>query len=218
MEIEQITSYFNKHRSEIVKKLSANGWRHFRDYFLIKKKFSNNILDNNFKNVFCTFYRVNGPMGLNDVQKNEFFKILSQKESSLEKILRSLYKISGYGEKHKLFLSFGTKLLHTIDNNLPIYDRNIANVLELTNQATGTLEARIKNRIDIYVELKNNFILLLKDQKIVDFLQDIRKEIHKESARNNFEWKNSLISDVKLLDSSLWALYTIRKEKESENN
>ena len=123
-------------------------------------------------------------------------------------------KSPAIGGSHKLFLSFGTKLLHTIDNSLPIYDRNIASVLELTNQAIGTIEERIKNRIDIYIELKNNFVLLLKDQTVIDFLQDMRKEIHKESAQNNFEWKNSLVSDVKLLDSSLWALYTIRKELE----
>jgi hypothetical protein len=62
--------------------------------------------------------------------------------------------------------------------------------------------------------LKNNFILLLKDQAVIDFLRDIRKGIDKESAQNNFEWENNLVSGVKLLDSSLWALYTIRKESE----
>lgn len=118
MEIEQIKSYFNKHKSEIVKKLSANRWRHFRDYFLIKEKFSKNILDDNFRNVFCAFYVVNGPMGLNDAQKNEFFKLLSLKENSLEKILKTLYEVPSYGQKQKLYLSFATKLLHTIDNNL----------------------------------------------------------------------------------------------------
>ena len=154
-------------------------------------------------------------MGLNNFQKNEFFRLLSAKQNDLEKVLRTLYEIPGYGGKHKLFLSFGTKLLHTIDNNLPIYDRNIANVLELINQAMGTVEEKIKNRIDIYIELKNNFVLLLKNPKVVDFLQNIREEIQKESVSNNFEWKSSLVSDVKLLDSSLWALYTSRKESGS---
>ena len=211
MNTKQIIDDFDEYGDEISKKLSANHWR---PYFLIKEKFSNIIFDDEFKNRFCGFYIMNGPMGLNDFQKNEFFKLLSAKENDLEKVLRTLYEIPGYRGSHKLFLSFGTKLLHTIDNSLPIYDRNIASVLELTNQAIGTIEERIKNRIDIYIELKNNFVLLLKDQTVIDFLQDMRKEIHKESAQNNFEWKNSLVFDVKLLDSSLWALYTIRKELE----
>lgn len=207
MEIEQITNYFNKHKSEIVKKLSANEWRHFRDYFLIKEKFSNNVLDNDFKNVFCAFYVMNGPMGLNNAQKNEFFKLLSLRENILEKILKSLYEIPSYGQRHRLFLSFGTKLLHTIDNNLPIYDRNIAYALKLTSQSTGTLEAKIKNRIDIYNELKNNFDLLLKNPEIISCLKDIRQEIYEATIADRFEWKDNFVSDTKLLDSSLWALY-----------
>lgn len=211
MNTKQIIDDFDEYGDKISKKLSASYWR---PYFLIKEKFSRNEIDFEFIASFSAFYVMNGPMGLNDTQKNDFFRLLSSKENDLEKVLKSLYEILGYGGTHKLFLSFGTKLLHTIDNNLPIYDRNIASVLELTNQAIGTIEERIKNRIDIYIELKNNFVLLLKDQTVIDFLQDMRKEIHKESAQNNFEWKNSLVFDVKLLDSSLWALYTIRKELE----
>jgi len=212
MKLEQIVSDLIKYKTEIVKKLAASHWL---PYFLIKEKFSNSVFDDEFKNRFCGFYIMNGPMGLNNFQKNEFFRLLSAKQNDLEKVLRTLYEIPGYGGKHKLFLSFGTKLLHTIDNNLPIYDRNIANVLELINQAMGTVEEKIKNRIDIYIELKNNFVLLLKNPKVVDFLQNIREEIQKESVSNNFEWKSSLVSDVKLLDSSLWALYTSRKESGS---
>ena len=209
MDLKKIIGDLIKYKTEIVKKLAASHWL---PYFLIKEKFSNNTFDDEFKNRFCGFYIMNGPMGLNDFQKNEFFRLLSAKQNNLEKALRTLYEIPGYGERHKLFLSFGTKLSHTIDNNLPIYDNNIADILDLPNQTIGTFEERIKNRVDIYIKLKSNFIILLKEQRIVNFLKDIRKEIHKESAKNNFEWKNSLISDVKLLDSSLWALHTIRKE------
>ena len=42
---------------------------------------------------------MNGPMGLNDFQKNEFFKLLSAKENDLEKVLRTLYEIPGYRGK-----------------------------------------------------------------------------------------------------------------------
>lgn len=204
MNLEQIVINLTKYKTEIIKKLSVNHWR---PYFLIKGNFLKNVLDDEFRRCFCGFYIMNGPMGLNDVQKNEFFRLLSAKENDLEKILRTLYAIPSYGQSHKLFLSFGTKLLHTLNNDLPIYDRNIANILKLKSQTAGTLEAKIKNRADIYNELKNNFILLLKDYRIVDFLKNIRKEIYEECAKNNFEWKNSLVSDTKLLDSSLWALY-----------
>jgi len=211
MEIEQITNHFNKHKQEIVQKLSANGWRHFRDYFLIQEKFSKNILDDNFKNVFCSFYVINGPMGLNDVQKKEFFELLSLRENGLEKILKNLYEIPSYGKRNKLFLSFGTKLLHTIDNVLPIYDRNIAYVLKLTNQSSGTFEEKINNRMDIYKELKSDFSSLLKNTVIMDYLKKTREEIKNMSGKDDFDWKDNLVSDTKLLDSSLWALYDFVK-------
>jgi len=211
MEIEQIINYFDKHKQEIVKKLSANRWRHFRDYFLIQDKFSKGILDENFKNVFCSFYVINGPMGLNDVQKKEFFKLLSSKENSLEKILKNLYEIPSYGKRSRLFLSFGTKLLHTIDNTFPIYDRNIAYVLKLTNQASGTFEEKINNRMNIYKELKNDFALLLKNTIIINHLKKIREEIKNMSGKDDFDWRDNLVSDTKLLDSSLWAVYDFIK-------
>src|SRR3989338_450121 len=210
MNLEQIISNLIKYKAEIIKKLSANHWH---PYFLIKEKFSNNILDDEFKRCFCGFYIMNGPMGLNDFQKNEFFRLLSDKENNLEKILRVLYEISGYGRRHRLFLSFGTKLLHTIDNNLPIYDRNIAYVLKLENQIAGTLETKVKNRISIYNELKNDFDLLLKNPKIVSCLKDMRVEIYKAMMKNNFEWKDDFVSNTKLLDSSLWALYDSLKRR-----
>lgn len=212
MNLEKTTNDLIKYKTEITKTLSASHWR---PYFLIKEKFSNNILSDEFRNCFCGFYIMNGPMGLNKFQKDEFFRLLSVKENNLDNILRTLYEIPGYGESHKLFLSFGTKLLHTIDNDLPIYDRNIANILELQNQTTGMLEVRIKNRVSIYNELKDNFALLFKDSKTINFLENIRKEIDVKSTENNLGWKNNLVSDVKLLDSSLWALYTIRKKSGS---
>jgi len=204
MDQEQIINDLNKYKAEIIEKLSTNHWR---PYFLIKEKFSRNEIDPEFVAGFSAFYVMNGPMGLNDTQKNEFFRLLSSRENDLEKVLKSLYEILGYGGTHKLFLSFGTKLLHTIDNNLPIYDRNIAYVLGLTNQVAGSFEVKIKNRIDIYNELKNNFEMLLANSEINVYLKDMRKEIARATEISNFEWKDTLVSDTKLLDSSLWALY-----------
>lgn len=215
MNTKQIIDYLNKYKTEIIKKLSADDWRHFRYYCRIKESFLNNNLDIKFKNDFCYFYAMNGPAGLNDLQKNEFLKLLSSKENDLEKVLRILYETPSNNGTRKLFLSFGTKLLHTIDKDLSIYDSYIAYVLELAKQATGSFDVKIKNRIDIYNELKNNFETLLANPEINIYLKDIRKEIVKATEMSNFEWKDALVSDTKLLDSSLWALYdSFKKIKE----
>jgi len=210
MELHDIISNIKRHQEEIIKILSDKNWQHFKLYFFIKEKFSLSDLDEKFKAGVCNFYIMNGARGFNTSQKEEFFKLLLAKESSLENILKSLYEVPGYANRHKLFLSFGTKLLHTINESLPIYDRNIAYILQLPRQISSTsFEKKIENRIQIYDELKKNIGLLLADSKVRDFINSFRHELNLKAALEKFSWQDKLISDVKLLDSLLWALYQI---------
>ncbi len=212
IKVEKMINHLNRCKSEIIKVLSVNNWRHFQDYFLIREKYLSNNLDQRFKEVFCGFYVMNGARGLNGLQKNEFFKLLSSRKTDLGKILKVLYEIPGYRNSRRLFLSFGTKLLHTINEKLPIYDGNIAHVLELPTQTYPvSLEERIKNRIDIYEELKNRFNMLLANVEIRYYLKDVRQELQSKAELDKFNWQDKYISDTKLLDSSLWALYSILK-------
>jgi len=209
MKVEKIINQLNQHKPEIIKALLANNWRHFRDYFLIKERYLSNNIDDQFKRVFCGFYIMNGARGLTKQQKKEFFKLLSLRENDLEKILKLLYKVPGYKNSHRIFLSFGTKLLHTINEKLPIYDGNISHVLELPSQTyPASFEEKIKNRIDIYKTLKQKFDILLADVEIKNFITSVRQELQNKAVLNKFNWQNKYISDTKLLDSLLWALYS----------
>ena len=209
MKVEKIINQLNQHKPEIIKALLANNWRHFRDYFLIKEKYLSNNIDDQFERVFCGFYIMNGARGLTKQQKKEFFKLLSLRENDLEKILKLLYKVPGYKNSHRIFLSFGTKLLHTINEKLPIYDGNISYVLELPSQTYPALfEEKIKNRIDIYKKLKEKFDILLADVEIRNFITSIRQELQNKAELDQFIWQNKYISDTKLLDSLLWVLYS----------
>jgi len=209
MDVEKIINNLNQYKSEIIEILSMENWQYFRDYFKIRENFLKNILNEEFKHIFCRFYRLDGPGGLNNQQKEKFFKLLSLKETKLEKILKTLHKIPGYGKRKRLFLSFGTKLLHTVNEKLPIYDRNISSVLKLSTPVyVGSLEEKIKNRLDIYEELKQDYFkTLLINDKIIEYLKNIRKELRSKSKLNQFHW----LSDTKLLDSLLWVFYSILK-------
>lgn len=212
MDIKKIINNLNQHEPGIIKVLTASDWLHFKKYFLIKEKYLSKNIDQEFERIFCAFYIMNGARGLNNPQKKEFFKLLSSRENNLEIFFKSLYKISGYGRRHKLFLSFGTKLLHTINEKLPIYDGNIAYVLKLPSPThPASLEERIKNRMDIYQELKNNFVVLLANKQIKNYLKSIRQKLQSKAKSDKFNWQDKLISDTKLLDSTLWALYSVLK-------
>ena len=52
--------------------------------------------------------------------------------------------------------------------------------------------------------------------QVKSFLRDLRSELTKVAKANHFEWKDNLVSDVKLLDSALWALYSVQKNPNNE--
>ena len=209
---QEIITNLNQYKLEIIEVLIAGNGGHFNKYFKIKSKFIKNDFDEQFKGVFCDFYILNGARGLNTSQKNKFFELLFLKENALKNNLKILHEIPGYKNSHKLFLSFVTKLQHTINDKLPIYDENIASILELQSPTYPTsLEERIKNRMDIYQELKNNFAILLADEQIKNYLKNIRQELQHKATLCKFNWFDEFISDTKLLDSSLWALYKVSR-------
>jgi len=214
MRTEEILINFKKHKEKIIEILSDKNWKHFRYYFFITENFKKNNLNEEFKKTFCKFYIMNGPMGLNNKQKKKFFKMLLEKENNLEKVFHNLYSIPGYGNSQKLHLSFGSKLLHTVNNNLPIYDKNISKVLMLSDPIQlGTLKEKIQNRIFIYEGIRQNYKDFLENEEIKQYLKNIRKEIANSASKDHFKWDDSLISNTKLLDSLLWALYFILKDK-----
>lgn len=114
MNISKIIDDLNRHKKEIIEKLLSNKGDHFVRYFFIKERFLESNIDDGFQRDFCYFYVMNGPRGLNSLQKEKFFKLLSLRENNLANILKSLYDVPGYGNRQKLFLSFGTKLLDSL--------------------------------------------------------------------------------------------------------
>lgn len=217
MNIQKIALDLKRYETQIIRNLSSKDWQHFKLYFFIREKFLKNDIDDQFKRVFCNFYVMNGARGLNDSQKEKFFKLLMLRENNLANILKELHAILGYGEKQKLFISFGTKLLHTINETLPIYDTNVASVLELPSQIqTDSLEEKIKNRITIYEKLKEDSKELSENREIRNHLTHIRKELRDKAEREDFSWQDEFVSGEKLLDSVLWALYAVRGKSHAE--
>lgn len=212
MNIPRIINDLKSNKPKIIKELSDKEWRHFKLYYNIGERYKNNDFGKEFQRDFCNFYILNGAGGLNDIQKKEFFKILQSGNRDFKDILQKLYKIPGYKNSKRLFLSFATKLLHTIDNSLPIYDKNIGNILSLPKQKySKNFEIKIENRKQIYQALKEDFKILLKDNDLKRYLVEMRKDLKNKTVIKGFKWEDKKISDVKLLDSSLWALYKVKK-------
>lgn len=213
MDLQEIKKYLKQYKIEIIERLVSKKWQSFKYYFYINENYRKNNINDEFKKEFCKFYIMNAPTGLNNSQKEGFFKLMELGESNLKNILIKLYKITGFRNRNCLLLSFGSKLLHTLNNDLPIYDKNISAVLNLPKQIySKSFEEMLDNRLFIYEELKTNFKLLLKDEQVVEYLADIRQDLIKRAQQNSFKWENDLIFDTKLLDFILWALYSVKNE------
>ena len=165
-------------------------------YFFIKKEFQKGDILNNpeFQKVYKKFY-VMYIAGLTLEFFEEYFKILSSKEMDLKKILNKLYEILRRNKTKAVHFSFASKLLHTIDNSLPIYDLLVGKAFDLKVEGQDKV-AKINSCIEVYGKLKLYYRELLGDDRIKKIILDFRKE---------FDCNVKKISNAKILDFLIWA-------------
>ena len=169
-------------------------------YFYITSVFAQNepISDNEeFKETYKTFY-VMRTAGLSQQHFDKYFELLDEQVNNLERILNELYEIKTLKQQNSLQFSFATKLLHTVNNNLPIYDKQVKITLGLPDPYKYSDNSRYKKTRAIlayYENLKMIYRQLLEKASLKKLIEDIR---------NKFGWTADQISDVKILDFILW--------------
>jgi hypothetical protein len=168
-------------------------------YFYITDTFRHNksiSANKEFREKYKSFY-VMRAAGLTDEHFDKYFELLDKKESILKTILEALYVIKTRKNLHSLQFSFATKLLHTLDNNQPIFDQYIRKTLGLRqpyNYLDGK-DQRIRALHSYYEDLKDIYQKLLAHVSIKNLIGIIRTE---------FDWPGSKITDAKILDFILW--------------
>jgi hypothetical protein len=135
--------------------------------------------------------------GLSQQHFEKYFELLDRRINNLETILNELYEIKTLKQQNSLQFSFSTKLLHTLDNNLPIYDNQVKKTIGLpdTYNVQDSRYKKTKALLAYYENLKMIYRQLLEKAPIKKLIEDIR---------NNFEWTADQIGDVKILDFILW--------------
>jgi len=197
--IKEIINEIDKNQDKILSNLEQE---HIDTYCWIKKKFDKNkniAKDLDFQNTFKIFYIMNSA-GLSDGQKEKFFELLSKEDGNLEYILSELYKIPRRDGKNSVQFSFATKLIHTIDNNKSIYDRNVCKIINKNVLGVNKKE-KINSCIEIFDYLNELYLLLIKENKI-------KKIIFK--FRNKFYIDKNKMSDIKILDFIMWSFGDIK--------
>lgn len=166
-----------------------------------KRNIGNNLL---FQFIFRSYYRLDNG-GLGDKLKERYFVLLSNKQKDLKKILSELYKIPTLNSKNKntIQFSFATKLIHTLDNNKPIFDTEVSRVILEKVQGKNKRD-KIDSYLKIYEGLEGLYTSLLKDGDIKNIIKKFRSK---------FKVKNNSISAIKVLDFIIWSLGKLKKKK-----
>lgn len=167
------------------------------DYLYIKKYWKTYSED--FQKVYFDFY-LKGAAISN--KKDIYFEIFKKinKDVSMEQLLNILLKKMG-----KVHLSISSKMLHTFNNNLPIYDSVVSGYLksnyDLSIKSASQKKDRMKNALQNWESL-NEWYTSLKY----------------EADRNEIiEWfdlnypNESKISNVKKIDFVIWACANRKK-------
>jgi hypothetical protein len=194
MMIEKIISDIDEKQDEILSNLDTES---VAVYIFLKKEFDKgNILNNLiFQFVFRSFYRLDNA-GLSDNLKKRFFKLLAEKQTKLDIILSELYEIPTLKKYNSIQFSFATKLLHTIDNDKPIFDRYV--IFLIKKKVTGhNKNEKIQSCIEIY----NSLVTLNDELKKNDKIRNVILKF-----RTKFKVSNEEMSDTKVLDSIMWSL------------
>jgi len=169
-------------------------------YFFIEKEYKKgNIKDNlKFQKTYRKFYVMRF---LTQRFLKEYFIILSNKETNLRKILNRLYEIPiGKGIK-AIHFSFTTKLLHTVNNNLPIYDSLVGKFFDLKVSGSSKKD-KINSRVEVYDKLRKYYKDLLNNKRIKKIILTFRRK---------FNCNKGKISDTKILDFIIWAKGQLKK-------
>lgn len=144
--------------------------------------------DLTFKVVFTDFYKLK--IGTDRDFLDKYFRYLEYskyKKIRFEDVLTYLYTYS-----NKMHGSFASKIVATIDPNLPIIDKFIRKNLELTHYFGVKNGNQIINQ---YYELIDKYKLFLKTQQCKEWIKLF-----------DLKFPNNKINDVKKIDFIIWQI------------
>jgi hypothetical protein len=170
-------------------------------YLFLKKEYVKKNVNINylFQFVYRSFYRLDNA-GLTPEFKTKYFELMSTQNCDLKNILESLLPYKTRRNLYSVQFSFATKLMNTLNPDLPIYDSRVRKILKLKGHYDKYPNNRIKKCILIYDDLKLNVDYLLKQNlKIISYFRD------------KFNVPKKQMNNLKILDFVLWSYGDIKK-------
>jgi hypothetical protein len=184
-----------------------NKKEHIDPYISITRSFKegkNNSVD--FKITYRKFYQLNVAR-LSDEFCESYFSLLERnrntREIDIETITNELYELESNKQgTHAVHFSFASKLVHTLDNSLPVYDSMVAAFYFFPAiKFNWRKERKIKEYLKSYQFLKKEYHRIIEGNLLK---QSINKFREKFSVVNDY-------TDVKIIDTLLWRYSALLK-------
>lgn len=192
------------HRDIIIDSIVAMD--HVQEYLWLKAAFghANAVADHEFQRRFRAFWRMNWAR-LPENWYNQFFNLLHETRDNptddVVIIVNELEEVLQGQRRYKAF-SFASKLLHTVNNNLPIYDRKVREFFLLAE--THTPEEIAEH----FAFLRQEYARVLEQGLLCQSIAAFRARFQLEAPQ---------ISDVKIIDSLIWKFVDIMKTTSALN-
>ena len=189
-ENETLAHFILHNQNEILNKVDIHM---LNTYIWIQENFySRNVeTDVEFQSVYSKYY---GMLRFTSAEyRNEYFSLLEhlkKKDMSFEELSRKLYSVD---KRHEL--SFISKMMHTVDSSMPIFDSRVKNVLELPHAYYGNLSAKIARDQKTLEKIARAYETLLQTEEIQEMLKEMDKMIPEKH-----------ISNEKKVDFILWSI------------
>ena len=198
--IEELIQQIDEKQDDILSNLDCES---IAVYSFIRNEYAKGNIQENFvfQFVFRRAYGLDNA-GLSDEMKKRFFELFAEKQTDLKTILSHLYEPLTKKGHHSIQFSFATKLLHTIDNSKPIFDKEIES-LTYSRPKHSDKDIRIQSYIELYNKLERLDAELLKNEKVQRVILKFRQKFGVDKEK---------ISDVKSLDFIMWSLGKIKEK------
>ena len=173
----------------VISKMLKKSFGIDRYTFIIKELSKRDIsIDPNYQRFFNAFYVVRRDRKWRKIYYDYFESQKNNKNLTFENVIRYLYEKTGQVEA-----SFSSKLLSTVNPNMPIWDAYVLKNLGL-KMKMGKPQDRIEQAIRLYRDIHETYMRLVKSEwgksaiaKFNELLPDAR-------------W----ISDIKKIDFFIW--------------
>ena len=197
MKTTEITKIIEQNAQQIINNIDIES---IELYKILKREFEKSDVSENhkFQSAFSRFYGLDN-VGFNEDFKSKYFKLLENYRNldtfDVEKVFIDLHIIKNFKDKDSIIFSFASKLMCTVDDSLPIYDKEVCDVFSFTEPVDDDFAMVIDILLDQYEGIQNLF------KEIIDWnLLPITFRLFDE------KFKGNNLSLTKKLDFIFWSL------------